>query len=309
MDIDDKDHTPTEGEVIDEILDIDPDDGDEFEPEVIDDDIGDYDDDPAPETPEDGDEGDDPDARDWEKEARDQGWSPKGKKSAEQFVRDGERYAPTQKRKFERQLAEQKADFDRRLESMERMNKIGRERDRAAIKASYETAKQNAVEIADVEGYNALQAGEAQALEAFDKETEAAVKANPVPRKLDQSVIDWREENAWFDTPQHAAESQYAVNELTRLHKQYPDATVDQLIPHVDNTMRSRFPELYGDADAQPRRRAPRQLNDRGGNRRRAKPRRKLPPEAMAAAKQFVADGLFKSFADYEKEYWGQADG
>ncbi len=283
---------PDEEIIDDVVLDDEPADGEEVinEGEGADDELAD------------GDGGDD--GRDWEKDARAQGWRPDGPKSAQQFVEDGERYAPTLKKKYEGELAGLRAEMADQAARLERMNRIALDRQRAQLEASYNNAERDAAEIADVEAFDRIRAGREKALSEFDAQIEEVnqpAQQQPQGRQISPNVlISWKERNPWFESPDAAPETNFAIGVMDQLMQKYPNAAPDDLLPHVDAKLKASFPTLYGGSE----RRQPRSLTDKGGRRRPAPGKApKLPADVMAQAKADVAAGLYKDVAEWAKVY------
>jgi len=237
--------------------------------------------------------------------ARAGGWSPeKGDKTWQEFNSYGAGYKDAETR-IESRL---NRDFNDRLSRMERMSKMREEaalnRQREEIEARYSASTREAVAMGDVAQYDALQR---------EKETKLNnIQPLQVPQdQQGQGVVtpefqSWLNQNAWFDKPEHAGASAFAVAEMNRLAAENPHVSRHALLPQVNARIAESFPALVG---ARPRE-TPRQTTDNGGGRRPSRSKVKgfadMPREARIAGKEFVEDGTFKTEADYAKAYWAQ---
>jgi len=230
--------------------------------------------------------------RDWEDEARRQGWRPDGPKDARTFVEDGEKYAVNLSKKLERQERE----FSDRIANMERMNATMLARQRAELETRYEVEKRMAIEQGDLDHYDALQ--QEQNLVVGQYDVAPIEQAVPTPAEF----ITWKAQNDWFN--HDAGARAYAIATLDQLMVENPGVEQAQLIPALDAKLDQAFPQLKGPVGRG------RKMIDSGGN-RRGSPRKgqsysDLPREARAGFKQIQDEGIKMSEADYARLYFQQ---
>lgn len=234
--------------------------------------------------------------RDFEKEARSQGWVPeaefKGEKrpavfvDAETFVKRGEEVTPFIRKanKHLQELVEkQQKDFDARLAKLDRVNKANFERETARYKA----------EVAFLKGEQekAVEVGDVQAFKALDKQIDnlaAPKEAEPetVAANVDQQLEDaFAHRNIWYgvDDDKTAIATHYSQ----KLARENPKLPMKENLEKVEVYMRERFPEKSDKPAANGH-----AAVDGGGaftGVSKADPLAKLPAEARAQAKSDMA--------------------
>lgn len=216
-------------------------------------------------------------------------------------------------------------DADRFLELPATQVKIGRDtikelRDRdaqrdkefAALKATAEQAVQT-VKERERQSYEAkladIQAQKREAAEGADIETytrleeqERELKAPEPPqtqKDVYQPTADHIEKYPWLQDPVLVAYGSKALQDLGI----GDNVGVEQQLRAADMHLRSQFPNHF----QEPEKPQVRQKVDSGGlgfGAKRGQGASDLPPEAMQAAKDFVAEGIFKSVDDYAKSYF-----
>lgn len=249
--------------------------------------------------------------RDFEAEAKLQGWTPKevfkGDAShwidAEAFVKRGEELAPFLKKKnhiLERELAQIKRDMKREFGRLE-------ERD-AAI---YSRA------LADLEArrLEAVESGDVAAFKKIDQDTEKLKgsidnKSGPLAAEAEEALDAWTDENPWYElgamasaTPEQARARAYADRIAGQNAEKAKGMAPADFYAFISEKVEAKFGESL---KAKATRReavnpvtggtAPRA---RGGGRSFSD----MPADAQAAAKRYVAKGILKSTDDYVKSY------
>lgn len=252
-----------------------------------------------------------PGERDYEAEAKQQGWTPKdGFKGdpnhwidAESFVKRGEELAPFLRKKnhiLEREIAQLKRDFKR---EMSRLN----ERDQAMYDralADLTTRRQEAVEVGDVAAFNKIDK-ETDALKAsLESKTPAATPADA------QEALDaWTDDNPWYDlgampiaTEAQARARAYADRLAETHHEKAKAMPPAEFYAFITEKVMTKFGEQL--KDKKPGRQAINPVN--GATAPRARGGRSfsdLPSDAQAMAQRLVKKGILKSTDDYIKTY------
>lgn len=248
------------------------------------------------------------------------GWKPKaewkgdktGWVSAAQFVARG-LSGVSNARKEVKALKDQVSRFDV-------MHREALTRQRANIEASYRRQRKEAIEAGDADAVEALDEQREQALaqvkapepkpEALEAEEIAeAITDNPLAKKFFAA-------NAWLMDDEDA-ESVDAFNWSGKLADklQAEGSPPSMMYRIIEKALREHFPDRYAvdeEEEAAPEkdpktgqfvRRAPvTNVPGRGGL--KATLASKLPPEARAAAKADVKEGLFKSEEEYAERYF-----
>lgn len=201
-----------------------------------------------------------PVARDFEKEARSQGWVPeaefKGEKrpavfvDAETFVKRGEEVTPFIKKanKHLQELVDkQQKDFDARLAKIDRVNKATAERLEASHRAEVAQLKAQqraAAEIGDVESFDRIERKLDTMAPPKEPEAEPAVNT-------DQQLEDaFAARNDWYGKDDDkTAIAQHYSQKLALASRKKHEETGDPILPMKENLekvevyMRERFPE------------------------------------------------------------------
>ena len=181
--------------------------------------------------------------RDWESEARAEGWRPKeefkGPESkwipAQEFVERGEKFAPIIKaknRKLEQQIAELQTTTAQYVGFMNQQLSESRKRSEKLLDELRE-AKAKAIED-----------GNGKAVINFERQMEQVqdqMSRTQAPPAADPVVIKWRSENTWYGTDEDASDFADAVGYKYRsLH---PEANPAQVLAHITEKVKARFPE------------------------------------------------------------------
>lgn len=240
-----------------------------------------------------------------ETEARKYGWKPKSEFTlAPDGWVDAKRFLElpsTEVKRLRDELRQRDTGFAERLERLDSANKAAmsraleqeREKHKQAV-AEIQRQQREAVENGDVERYDALerQRSNMKPPEAPQEQQQAG----PAPE-----VVDYRQKNEWAQDPALWAEAAQAVNYMPDFQK----ATPAQQLQYAENVMRRKYPHMFQAQQEQPK---PRNRVDGGGlgGGNRGKGVNALPGEALAAAKEFVEQGVYKSVEDYAKDYWAQ---
>lgn len=262
-----------------------------------------------------------------EDKARKMGWRPLDEfhgnpdewRDAEEFVRRGEEFLPVVKSRLEKSEAKLQ-DYETRFEQLDqqrkqdferlsKMNEISRKRERERIERQYEEAGRKAVEFADPEEYDRIQARRKEDLEAFDKAA-APVEPDPEPEKKpdDKPKLDARsqafmDENAhWFGDDGNKAMTMRALAELEEIDAEHPAMSMPDKLVEMKRRTVQRYPKAFG-------------VKSNGGSpdvldgSRRATGAtnslvKRLPLEARAQAEKEIKEGNFKTLDEYAKIYF-----
>lgn len=240
--------------------------------------------------------------RDWESEARQQGWKPEDQYTgdperwtdAKTFVEKGEKIAGILKSKVER--------LESRLDAAERANKEFGQYHKQTI----EKEKQKSAErIAELESKLAQAITDGDGAAAVQLNRDIASERSNVPQEIPTNTIDynkmaddWRAQNSWYDEDQDL--QIYADGVAGRIIDEgyQGKAYFNELTRRV----KSKFPEKFGN----PRKNGANTVED-GGERdtpasKTAHTYENLPPDAKAACDRFVKQGLMKK-EDYVKTF------
>jgi hypothetical protein len=236
-----------------------------------------------------------PEGRDYEAEARKQGWAPlddwkgdpKDFKSAEQFVKDGEQIPAIMKSKIEKL----EGRVEQLLESNKRFNEFSQ---RSLEKEKKE--KQKVIQELEQLRKQAITDGDGEAFDRADKQLSDLKSEEIDTNGIDPLAKNWLENNSWYETNVKLAA--------------YADGIADRLVAQ-GYTGRAYFEQLTKNVkEAFP---------DEFGNKRRSQPNTveagteavtgsertfsDLPKEAKDAFKQFQRDipGLTKE--QYVEQY------
>lgn len=246
-----------------------------------------------------------------QEEARKFGWKPKEEfnLAPEGWV-DADRFLElpsTQNKMLRDELKElrtqsAKADetFAERLERLDRANKAAmkaamdqKDREFANRMAELQREQRKAVELGDVDEFDRLERARQQ-MKPPEKveEPEDTTKAD-----THKQVEAWRETRPWAKDPFVFSAAIQATQTPENTNKSIPE-----LLEVAEQKARTYFPHLFE---------APKPKQSRvdggglaGGS--RGKGANDLPAEAVAAGKEFVSSGIFKSLDDYAKDYFAQ---
>lgn len=254
-------------------------------------------------------EAEEPPARDLEAEAeaRKYGWRPK-----EEFDRDPDGWVDadrflelpsTHKKMLKDELRERDKtleDYKLRMERLEKTNKVAMDQALAAQKTQYEAelrqvraAQRKAVEEGDTDRYDRLEAYEQSLL----KEPPKTPEMEPERPGTDPYIEQYQAspEGQWLNDPILRKFGADAINLAGK-----NDAPAHEQVKIAEAAVRDYFPHKFEAP-------APKRQKVDGGGLAGGKARQtasKLPPEALKAAKDFVAQGIFKSVDDYAKAYF-----
>lgn len=256
-----------------------------------------------------------PAARDYEAEARTQGWVPeaefKGDKKpaqfldAETFVKRGEELTPfirKENQRLKEEISKKDADYAKRFERLERTSTTAFE----ALKRTHES------ELAKVraEQRAAVAAGDEKEFDRLEKVRDGLEKSAP---KIDEPVKaspeadlktrqeKWRADNQWFDSDFDLQD--WAIRYSDYHGAKNPHLSFEENMAVVAAEAKKRFPEKFGGKKP-----AGHSAVDGGsdfaGIFKGGKSEADLPAEARAAGERYVKQGLFKDIKAYAKEYF-----
>lgn len=238
-----------------------------------------------------------------EAEARKYGWKPKSEFTlAPDGWVDAKRFLElpsTQNKVLRDEMRGMKETFAERLERLDSANKQAMQRALERQKEEHKKAmadiqrqQREAVESGDVDRWDDL---ERQKSEMKPPQAEQPQQTGPVPE-----VQAYREKHDWAKDPALWGEAAQAVNFMPNLE----NATPAQQLEFAEGVMKRKYPHLFQTQEAPKTRSRVDSGGLAGGN--RGKGVNALPSEAMAAAKEFVDQGVYKSVEDYAKDYWAQ---
>jgi hypothetical protein len=245
--------------------------------------------------------------RDYDAEAREMGWVPKDEfrgpddnwRPADEFVKRGEEILPivnAKNRRLEERLEKQERAFEERARRLEAMQQKGLERQKAQFEADQKRIaeqKRIAVSEADSETYDRLDAEE-KSLAPPEVEPEPAQQTNS------DAETEFAGKNPWYNTDPLARS--LAIAESQRVAA-IPGSTVEQQLKAAEDAVKLRFPEHFPKPVPPPGGGA----THRTATQKRGKGVNDLPPEAVSAAKSFIAQGVYKDMAEYAKDYFEEA--
>jgi hypothetical protein len=182
------------------------------------------------------------DDRDYEAEAKAQGWAPeeewRGKpedfKTAEQFIKDGENIPAILKSKVER--------LEGRVEELLDSNKKFNEFSQKSLEKERKEKEKAIAQLEDVRK-QAVTEGDGEAFDRADKQiNELREDIRPEPQELDPMAKRWLSANSWYETNDKLAA--YADGQADRLIAQgyTGQAYFDELTKRVHET----FPDEFG---------------------------------------------------------------
>ena len=253
--------------------------------------------------------------RNLEDEARKFGWrpksgfdrDPKGWLDADQFLD----LPQTQVKKLRDEIAER----DKRLENQDqRLNAVAEMQRKAMDRVREQEQRRHEDAIEQVRREMRQAAAEADP-DAFDRAAQRErdlqknykpVDVEQTPRQPDPTIAQFRQENEWAQDPVLWQEAVRSLDAALEMGASIPSTTAGQ-IEFAANSMKQRYPHLF--QPRQQQQQAPRSRVDGGGlgsglQRRGPKGADDLPPEAKAAGKDLVEDGIYKNLTEYAKDYW-----
>ena len=245
--------------------------------------------------------------RDWDAEARENGWKakdewhgdPEGFRDAETFVKRGEVINGyiRRDRDHRRERADRaEADRDARIGRLEGQYIV-------AMKRQVEQ-HETALKSISVDQRKAAEEGNLEEFDALVAKRDAMVPPPEIPQVRaspnDDAVKEWAKDNQWFYTdPEMRA---LATATAGRLAQGGADASVQ--VAAAEKEVRRRFPEKFEQPKAA--------VETAGGTPSRGKPKPKgvaqLPKEARDAFEKFVRMGIYKKddLPEYAGSYWEQ---
>jgi hypothetical protein len=282
------------------------------------------------------DDGEHIEARDFEGEARQQGWKPLDEfsgdpdkhKSAEQFVKDGEEKLSLSNARVKHLTASLEAEKRRgtRLEKdfeairgmMTGMEKRAYDRAMGDLKAQQEAA----VESGDVDSFKAIgERMETLRKDAAPEETKPKLKYEPAV--IQRKYADFLAENEWFDEGATGGAKKamtiYAgtvADELGSIddYDGTPDEYFKALSESVKDKFAERYPKLFGavedddEDDPKPKKRLSVEgVSSNRGGRSAVKTAAHLDQAAREQGNRFVTMGIFPNLDAFAKEYFANA--
>lgn len=258
-------------------------------------------------------------ARDYEAEARQLGWTPKdefrGDESrwidAEAFIKRGEEQMPLLKK----QVQDQKGKIEFLERQVKRLTK--------AEQTAYDSA------VADIKARQreAVEYGDVKAFETLDKELDTlrdrAADAPAAEEDPNLAFAEFREAHEWYDLGAQAGatETERRARALAdRLADKYsaqglqrePGMTPAKFFAKIAEDVREQIPMLGGERAPKPKPAVDVAGVTRPGGGRTAKTGANLPPEAKAQALRFFEKGIIKAkdkgeaLDKFAKDYdWG----
>jgi hypothetical protein len=257
-----------------------------------------------------GDEGLPPQPRDYEAEARQQGWRPK-----EEFQGDPDRW--TDAETFARRADEVLPILKKRDRILKQENETLK-RDLKATVARFETIEKRAYDRAMAD----LEKRQAEAVENGDLagvkkatddiralERETAAPATPAASEQDvmEALIEFRETNPWYD--KGGLERDYADLLAQKHADQAKKMAPADFFAMIGDKVREKYKDRLAvnddDDDAPtPRRKVLSPVEGAGPRRPRGgKTGADLPPDAQKTADRFIRMGIIKTRDDYAKTY------
>lgn len=263
-----------------------------------------------------------PAQRDWEKEARADGWVPeaefKGEKrpakflTAEEFVRRGEEFEPFI-RKSRKELADENKELKESVARMTRVFEQSLDRERERSKKEIEELKASRRE--------AIKAGDVDAVDRLDTQIEAATKTavpagdvsydkmTPEQRQtVDETVMnEWVAKQAWWDTDEDLRDA--AVGISNRLARK--DRSMAENLKLTEEELRRKFPAKFGIITENKAANGHAAVDGggsfNGSSGKRAKGESDLTRDEREAGQMLIKKGIYSNLKDYAKDlYAGQ---
>lgn len=244
--------------------------------------------------------------RDYEAEAREQGWRPKeewtGKpenwKSAKVYVEHGDTAA---------KIAKIERSFEERLGKMEKVHG----------KTVEQLQRQHAKEIAELKDARrqAIKDGDADKVEKLDDKIDKlkadgpeVSDANETPeQKADRIKAAWLKENSWYENDEDLRA--YAFGYSNDLADRNKNMTLEENLKRTLERVKAKYPEKFGEKEEKKPAANGHAAVDGGGSNSGIIPRKdtlfaKLPPEAKAQCAKDVAAGVYSNNEDWAKAYF-----
>ncbi|WP_290688539.1 hypothetical protein [Haematobacter sp. UBA3484] len=149
----------------------------------------------------------------------------------------------------------------------------------------------------------AVENGDVAAYEAAERQRQQIHPPRQEQRGPASEIVEYRQKNEWAQDPALWDEAARAVNFMPNLDR----ATPAEQMAYAEATMKRRYPHMF--QQEQPQQRAPSRVDGGGlggGVRRDTKGWDSLPVEAKAMGREFIAEGTFKTEADYAKAFYSQ---
>jgi len=252
-----------------------------------------------------------PPERDFEAEAREQGWRPQEEFNgdpdrwvdAETFVKRGEEFLPFVKAdrdKLREELKATETKFEQRIQRMERVHKELSKKQRDEYEkqvAELREARKRAVQEADGD---AFEAADTQ-LRHLESQTQQDAGAELPPEE-----VAWREKNSsWWGKDAVMTAAANAIGQ--QIWNLQPNLPPDEFFAKVDERLKDEFPHKFGE---NPRKRQAQKVEGASGPppKKGGKSFDSLPDEAKRAyseyAEHFKNAGKEFKKEDYAKLYW-----
>ena len=239
--------------------------------------------------------------RDYEAEARAQGWTPreefKGDESkfvdAETFVRRAEEITPL----IKKQNQALRSEIEQLKKSIKQVNEF-------ATKAE-ERAYARAIADLEARHEDAIEEGDTAKAREIAKEMREIAKPTPAPvqftqQQVTRALIDFRDANPWYDEGGKYADYAALVADE---HKDLAQTTPpDEFFKMIGDKVRERYPEVDKPKAERIKPRNPVEGVTNRGSGQRGKTFADLPPEAQRMAEKWERQGLMTK-ADYVKGY------
>ena len=257
-----------------------------------------------------------------EQEAKRFGWVPKeefrGNETdwvdADTFVKRGKEINPILRANNERLKKELDAERDKHNAEMKALKEAAEEFKQFQKDAFERKQKELSTELEVLKSQRkeAIREGDADLVVELEDRIEvvkeeranqkepviATPKANE-PVQIDPALSEWMENNKWFGPDTEATAIANGIG--VAVSQQFPGLTGKAFLDKVDEKLRVRVPELYGNPNQS------RNPVEGGGARGTPSAGKKtyenLPAEAKAACDKFVKQGLFKSKQEYVDLY------
>jgi hypothetical protein len=237
-------------------------------------------------------------SRDWEEEARSDGWVPEdehkgeppkgGFVDAETFVKRGEERAGILRSKVER--------LEDRVESLTETNRMFKDFHETSIQKE-RREKAALMEQLEAQRAEAVTAGDGQTFTRVDNELQqlrTELPADPMEETFQRVASSWQQNNNWYGANDKL--TTYADGLSPKLQAQYSDPA--EYFAELTRRTKEAFPDEFRTA-------AP--SVESGGERQSEKPKPNsfgaLPPDAQAACKQFERDIPGFTRDQYLKDY------
>lgn len=263
-------------------------------------------------------------ARDYEAEAKEQGWRPQEEwkgapeswKDAKTYVEHGEhitRVADARVAKVEKNLKDR---FDKRLESLERVSAKAIENlkaQQARELADLRAAKKEAVKAGDVDEVDRLD----DEIDALKHDTASAswladdglVKDDLSPKELEafqkhnaKVQKEFMASQSWWDVDEEMTD--FAIGRSQNLAGKNPRLPLEDNLRQTLEALRKKFPEKFTTKKSGANGHAP---VDSGGDLSGSEPAKSalsgIPEADLAIGRRHVKEGLFKTLEAWAKEY------